>query len=249
MPSSCRLLPHGGYSLLPAVLTTMGWISALFQEGCDFAILTGPTVANWGVDVPWLEVGFQAYREPVYDENGTWRTVYGGSCLEYPSPDPVDSIWQVSKGLNFVAVVLGGAGTFYLWFATLCVFSKATWRLAGLEVGLASVFQGLSFLWFRTELCGENDCTLGRGSQADIVASTFWMLAAILIYCHYPPVTAVVTTAEPTGDGIVRTTPSVAIDDGVGGPPRVTTERKVREVETPMSSGQDSREYDEDAML
>lgn len=195
MPS-CRLLPHGTYSLIPAVLSAMAWLASLFQDGCDFARLSGEAVQQLAVtnnNVPWLEVGISAYREPSLNtQTGTWQTVFTGACLPYPeteSNNPQnDPSWQASKAFDFVALVLGGAGTFFLWFATCCVFSKATWRWAGYEVLLAAIAQCLSFLWFNNAMCqnSSNHCDLFWGSKADIVSSVFWTVAALSILCHYP---------------------------------------------------------------
>jgi hypothetical protein len=191
---STRMLPHGKYSLVPAVLTTMAWISSLFQDKCDFSRVTGEIVATLADadDTPFLEVGFAAYREPIFDGNtGEWHVVYTGRCLEYPEGDDLlyqDMSWNAAKICAFLASVLGGAGSFFLWFSTCCIFGRATWRLAGYEVLLAAIFQSIAFLWFNTEICQDSDntCSLFWGSKADILAVSFWTLAAILIFCYYP---------------------------------------------------------------
>mmetsp|Transcript_4197 Transcript_4197/g.8491 ORF Transcript_4197/g.8491 Transcript_4197/m.8491 type:complete len:264 (+) Transcript_4197:313-1104(+) len=189
-----QLLPHGWYSLMPPVLATMAWMSSLFQEGCDYAKITGSLVqALADSDAPYLEAGFGAYREPKYNtESQEWEIRYAGACLEYP-PEPVDisedSYWQLSKFLDFAASVLGGAGAFFLWFATACVFSPGTWRWTGYEVFCAALFQGLSFLWFRNSLCSQGDdtvCELSWGAKMDIVAASLWFATACLIFIHYP---------------------------------------------------------------
>jgi hypothetical protein len=192
MPS-CRMLPHGNYSLIPAILSSMAWLASLFQDGCDFSKLTGPTVQQLAINpnVPWLEVGMAAYREPYLNtQSGNWEVVYSGACFAYPDDGTVtqDSVWNTARAFDFVALVLGGGGCFFLWFATCCVFSRATWRWAGYEVLLAAVAQCLSFLWFNTSLCHTegNTCELFWGSKADIVSAVFWTVAAIAVLCHYP---------------------------------------------------------------
>ena len=169
----------------------MGWLASLFQDGCDYARLSGDIVAKIAgqPDAPWLEVGFAAYREPEVTPEGEWRVVYEGRCLEYPADIvEIDTKWKVAKGFAFFALVLGGGGTFFLWFNTCCVFSRGTWRWAGYEILFASIFNAISFLWFRTSMCqdGNNKCDLFWGSKTDIVASVFWFLAAVCIFCYYP---------------------------------------------------------------
>ena len=186
----------------------MAWLSSLFQDGCDYVKVTGavvPTLAN--SDAPWIEAGFDAYRAPTFDPSSQeWKVQYTGTCLEYPS-DPIDftadTFWQTAKFLDFSAVVVGGAGAFFLWFSTACVFSPGTWRWSGYQVLVAALLQVCSFLWFLNELCQQsggddsvNDtsdssvyakCELFWGSKMDCVAAVLWLVTALLILCHYPP--------------------------------------------------------------
>lgn len=216
-----RLLPHGHYVLFPAVLTTMGWLAALFQDNCDYVRLTGSVVADLSTtdNTPWLEVGFSAYREPTFS-NGEWQVVYTGNCLEYPD-DVIDqdTAWTAAKAFAFIAVVLGGGGTLFLWFSTCCVFGRPTWRFTGYQVLLAAMFQSLSFIWFASSLCQDagNTCDLFWGSTADIVAACLWTVAALSILCFYP-----VPKEQEVGDGLfvergataaVTTRPSVAMSE------------------------------------
>jgi hypothetical protein len=219
MPS-CRMLPHGSYSLIPAILSSMAWLASLFQDGCDFSKLTGPTVQQLAINpkVPWLEVGLAAYREPYLNtQSGNWEVVYSGACFAYPDDGSVnrDTVWNAARAFDFVALVLGGGGCFFLWFATCCVFSRVTWRWAGYEVLLAAVAQCLSFLWFNTSLCHTegNTCELFWGSKADIVSAVFWTVAAVSVFCHYP------VPRDVRGDGVFRNGANRANPRGPTGPP------------------------------
>lgn len=190
--NSCFLLPHGGYALIPTVLTTMAWVASIFQDGCDYAIIEGPivqTITDDDDSVPWVEVGFAAFREPEYHaDTDRWEVTYTGACTDYDLDRvDLDPAWKAAKAFAFLALVLGGGGALFLWFSACCVFSKATWRWAGYEVLLAAIFQALAFMWFGNSLCKyRNTCTLSWGSKADIVASIFWLLAAMAIFCKYP---------------------------------------------------------------
>jgi hypothetical protein len=251
------MLPHGGYSLIPAVFTTMGWLASLFQDGCDFAKLTGDivTLIASNSDTPYLEVGFAAYREPYFNvQTQEWDVVYTGMCLVYP-PDVVTTTenvyWKVAKTFDFAATVLGGAGTFFLWFATCCVFSKGTWKWAGYEVLLASIFQGLAFLWYYNPLCTTegSTCELYWGSKGDMIATLFWFIAAMFIFCHYPTV-----KDNNNSDGIMfdmdpsrrrRTTrPSVNVQEGDLhlSEPTVMTEGEAAAAITGLSKQQQQQE-------
>jgi hypothetical protein len=189
MPS---LLPHGVYSLIPAVLSTIGWIASLSKDGCDYSTVSGPIVAkitsSKNSNVPFLQVGFVAYREPTYnEETDSWSISKSGDCKQY-DPTVLDAYWQTAKAFAFAAVVIGGASSFFFWISTCFVFSRATWRLVGYQVMVAFLSQSLSFLWFGTSICvGDvNDCNLFYGSSADIAAAVLWFISSLLVLCRYP---------------------------------------------------------------
>jgi len=195
----CSLLPHGAYTLIPATLSTMGWIASLAQDGCDYSRLTGPTVDDLTAGstvvvvggIPYLEVGFNAYRSPQYwPQDNEWKVDYSSQCIAY-DPDVVtmDIFWKLGKAFEFFSLVLGGGGALFLWFSGCFVFSPATWRWAGHEVFAAATFQSLAFIWFATSMCRQegNTCSLFFGSKADIAAAMFWLTSAMAIYLRYPP--------------------------------------------------------------
>lgn len=210
-----RQLAHGFYSLIPTLLTMCGWLFALFQDGCDYVKVTGDIVAQIATtpNAPYIEVGRNAFREPYYSD-GSWHTEYVGNCLVYPEDEvTIDVYWNVSKGFDFISIVLGGTGSLFLWFSACCVFSRGTWRLAGCQVFMAGVFQTLSFLWFKTDLCQTNHCDLFWGSWADIASGLCWTLASVSIFCHYPipaeHVARLHAQDDGSRDGIITTTPSI----------------------------------------
>lgn len=188
MARTCVLLPHGIYSLITAALTSMGWIAALFDNSCDYALLTGDIVDDISIEqVPFLQAGFQAYKNPQLNlDTNNWYASKAGPCISYPTSVEIDAIWKLSNLFSFIGLVLGGGATFYLWISTCCRFSRGSWRWAGYEVVAACFFQSLSFLWFATDVCRKNHCSLSVGSKADIIANCFWFAAAVLIFSHYP---------------------------------------------------------------
>jgi len=188
----CSLLPHGGYTLVPATMSTMAWIASLAQDGCDYARLTGPIVSELthsSVQFPYVEVGFNAFRVPIPVGDNRWAVDYTSSCIEYDSDVvTMDGYWNAAKMFQFISLVFGGGGSLFLWFSSCFLFSPATWRWAGYEVLVAFSFQSLAFLWFRTDMCrGEGDnCELFFGSKTDIVAAAFWFVSALTIFLRYP---------------------------------------------------------------
>jgi hypothetical protein len=247
MPSSVAL-PHGSYSLIPAVLTACAWLASLYQDGCNYARwTTGSNATNttfaMNPNVPYLEVGFGAYREPVF-KNNEWQVAHSGACFAYP-PALVhqDSYWQAAKTFDFLAMILGGGATIFLWLSTCCVFSKATWRVVGYEVVVAALFESLSFLWFRTSLCRTGKCELFWGSKFDIVST----VSAALIFCFYPtPEDRNSARDGDFADGTINTTtPDIQLTEtyetvdenqAVSAAPDFATEA------TQMAKGQDSNE-------
>ena len=201
MVRTCVLLPHGFYSLVTAALTTMGWIAALFDNSCNYAILSGDIVRDISIeDVPFLQVGFQAYKDPKLDiDTDSWYASRTGQCITFPTSVEIDAIWRISSFFSFVGLVLGGGATFYLWISTCCRFTRGSWRWAGYEIVAACVFQSLSFLWFATDICKTNQCRLSYGSKADVMANAFWFVAALLIFSHYPKPKELVET-----DGVLN---------------------------------------------
>jgi hypothetical protein len=200
MPSKCRLMPHGSYTVWIATLSTIAWCASLFQDGCDYAKVTGTIVSELASrpDVPYLEFGLGAYREPypvAYTISGSttdgsksteWAVNYYGECTEYPFE--LDGYWKVSKAAAFLALVIGGGGTLFVWCSTCFVFSKGTWKWAGYELLVAAACQVLAFLWFRTGSCTMpgSTCVLFWGSKANIIATVCWMVAGICIVIRYP---------------------------------------------------------------
>jgi hypothetical protein len=116
-----RIIRHGAYSLLPAILTTIGWIASLSKDYCDYSTVSGPIVSKITSqkesNVPFLQIGFVAYREPIYDdETDSWNINYSGECKEYET-EFLDAYWHTAKAFAFLAVVIGGASAFFFWLS------------------------------------------------------------------------------------------------------------------------------------
>ena len=192
------LLPHGGFPLVPASLSTMAWLASLFQDGCDFARLTGVslTALNNSTDFPFAEIGFESYRVPIHNfEKDEWTIRYTDRCLDYKAPDvngeeiKFDLYWKVGKMMHLLATIFGGAGTLLLWFAAIFMaFTKTQWRWAAFECAIASLFQFFSFLWFFNNFCSASGshCHLFFGSTLNIVSIILYLTASAIICLKYP---------------------------------------------------------------
>ena len=186
----CRPLPHGCYPIFPMILSILGWIASVVEDGCSYARVTGPIVQSvtGSSDVPFLEFGFNSYRRPIYNsDNESWKTSLDLACLQYDeSLIKRDTFWTVGEAFAFVSLVLGGGGALFLCLTTCFVFSPGTWRWTGYEIMTAAIFQALCFIWFHTKVCAENSCALVYGSITDIIAAFLWLISGLAILTKYP---------------------------------------------------------------
>ncbi|KAL9181273.1 hypothetical protein ACHAXT_010078 [Thalassiosira profunda] len=184
----CRMCPHGPAAIFPAVLAIMAWFACLSKDGCDYATVSGPTVAELtnDPDVPFIDAGFNYYRVPI-ETNGVWAIDLSVPCEPYNTDVVnIDAAWTFSKVTAFLSLVLGGGGALFICFSTCFAFKKSTWRWAGYELLAAVVLLALTFVWFATSLCKQNSCTLNYGSRADILGISLWGVACLMIFVRYP---------------------------------------------------------------
>ena len=120
-------------------------------------------------------------------------------CIDYPievTLGIMDSSWNTARTFAFLGLVLGGAGSSFLFCSICFVFSKATWRWTGYDLLLASLCQIISLgTWFNTQLCTWNTCNLGRGSKSDIAAVILWTIAGVMVVSYYPDTTTCTSTS------------------------------------------------------
>lgn len=186
----CRCLPHGFYSLIPAVLSSMAFWTALVQDGCDFAKLEGENVEKiTGSDVlPFIEAGISHYRAPLfYTTESEWKMVFTDQCENYPG-ESIDIFVELAKYFSLVSLIFGGSLTLFLWFTTCMTFSIRTWRFCAVEAALATLFRGGSFLFLFSSICegNESQCHLAFGSRMDIIGIVLYFVAAVSLFGHYP---------------------------------------------------------------
>ena len=196
----CQLCPLGVYTVFPALFASMAWLASLSKDGCDYARITGPIVADItnDPDVPFIDAGFRHYRQPRFQDM-EWITDQSIKCEPYNTDIvSIDGVWVFANMTSFLALVFGGSAALFIWFASFLAFRKKTWRWAGYELLLAVGFQALSFVWFANNLCDDNDCKMHYGAKVDIVASVLWLVASLFIFCKYPK-GYVISQGEGTG--------------------------------------------------
>eukprot|EP00579_Thalassiosira_antarctica_P001620 CAMPEP_0201868492 /NCGR_PEP_ID=MMETSP0902-20130614/2350_1 /ASSEMBLY_ACC=CAM_ASM_000551 /TAXON_ID=420261 /ORGANISM="Thalassiosira antarctica, Strain CCMP982" /LENGTH=296 /DNA_ID=CAMNT_0048393839 /DNA_START=46 /DNA_END=936 /DNA_ORIENTATION=- len=188
---NCRCFPHGVYAIIPALFSTMAWFACLSKDACDYARVTGPIVGDITNDpsTPYIDAGFTHYRAPTLNTSGKWVLDLTLPCEAYNTDIvPMDGVWGFAKTTSFLSLVFGGGGALFIWFASCFVFRKNTWRWAGYELLVAVILQALTYSWFATSLCHENDgnCAMNYGARADILACVLWAASVLCIFCKYP---------------------------------------------------------------
>lgn len=247
---SCTFLPHGPYTILPTLLAATAWAFSLYQDDCDYVRVTGPIVGKLTHTdkdaAPYLVFGVQGYREPVFLD-GTWRLP--DSCYTFETAPAESGLrnhkndlwWYVGDTATFLALVLGGSGAFFLLFSIGCRFSRATWKWAGYGVGMAAICQGMSLLFFVSELCQKNTCHLYGGSTTDIVAAVMWCFAALMILGRYPIPYSHLVSEEGVGEGVFVEEGVSAVEEVFANEEEQQKAREVSEV-SQMASGEASTE-------
>ena len=196
------------FSFQPTLLATIGWLATLTEDGCNYAIIEGAMVTEMTTnpDMPFLEVGFNRYREASLNDDGTWAIDYYQLC-KYYNEDIVniDGVWKFSKLVSFLALVLAGAAVLLIWFSSCFIFSRNTWKWIGCELLTATVLKLLSYSWLATSMCRSNTCSISYGAKADIVACVLWFISGVLVLLRYPnpklantPTSTNATTSEPS---------------------------------------------------
>eukprot|EP00550_Attheya_septentrionalis_P011292 CAMPEP_0198302950 /NCGR_PEP_ID=MMETSP1449-20131203/56633_1 /TAXON_ID=420275 /ORGANISM="Attheya septentrionalis, Strain CCMP2084" /LENGTH=261 /DNA_ID=CAMNT_0044005429 /DNA_START=1316 /DNA_END=2101 /DNA_ORIENTATION=- len=127
----------------------------------------------------------------------------------YVTPD-FDTKFNSAKAFTVVANVFGGVAFLTLWLASCCAMSQE--RIKGLSCHffIATFFQGLTFLIYRSVVCHRGffseyfqgmetdedgipvdildvNCSLGSGGKLAIVATVFYFLCLNMIPTAVPP--------------------------------------------------------------
>mmetsp|Transcript_14234 Transcript_14234/g.17931 ORF Transcript_14234/g.17931 Transcript_14234/m.17931 type:complete len:240 (+) Transcript_14234:129-848(+) len=168
-------------AIFAPLLSTVSFIlSNSTSVYCDFAFrrvdvrISTATGLNYST-----QIGIWTY-ERTHDNSDT--------CYWYPSDFPVDSYLRSSRAFSLLALGFGGAATFVLLFSACFPLTQPIWKLNGIFLFLACVFQGLVFLIFSSNLCTSSlsedfsaSCTLRRGGRLCISAIVFWFISSMAV--------------------------------------------------------------------
>ena len=197
------LLPHGGYALIPATLSTIAFLTTLFHDGYDYAKLHGKVVdilINTDGFYPFIEIGFSSFRIPTfYEEHDQWQTRYGDVCQSFSSIDAVtgesvtvwkpDSLWNFARAAHLISMIVGDTVVLNIWIVSICLpVTKYSWRLFGVAMFMASFFQLCSLIWFLNDICNveESHYSIFYGSQTSMIALALYFGSLLLICFRYP---------------------------------------------------------------
>eukprot|EP00978_Attheya_sp_CCMP212_P000406 scaffold805_cov45-Attheya_sp.AAC.2 len=179
-----------------------------FLSNCTAAEIP-PAVCNALVDPQGI--GFYGFEATVPIDHRVCLdyTQYIGG-VGYVTPD-FDTKFNSAKAFTIVANIFGGIAFMTLWLASCCQLSGQ--RIKGLSCHffIATLFQGLTFLIYRSVICQPGffdeyfqnmptdpdtgvtagilgvNCSLGKGGRLSIVATVFYFLCMTMVPGAVPP--------------------------------------------------------------
>jgi hypothetical protein len=148
------------------------------------------------------------------NEDEDYNDLFVGKCQGYPSSVDFDGYWKAARAFSIIAAIVGG----FFWLALLMspfIFpSKSTsWKTMGMMMlVLMPLFQGLTFLMFRSDVCSDpnnnrsilldrfskrdssalqgysgRDCQWDRGCTLNAVGIGLWVLAGLMMMLTKSP--------------------------------------------------------------
>ena len=194
---------------MPAVFASLAFVTSfLFSFWCESVKFIPDPSQN--VSVPDLHFGpwYQRKQETVEDSvGGDPRYFIQNKCVEYPGNFGVDSSWKTARAFSVMAPIIGGLGAFVLWLAPCLYFmNEATWRLlAIIFIVVVTLFQGLTFLFFKSDACKDNlvvdqfetlgdgnlypdECEWDEGSTANVLSVVLFFLTGVTMLILGAPV-------------------------------------------------------------
>jgi hypothetical protein len=196
-------------------------IQSMAGLGCHFAILEGPSSPAQGnyndvfnSTAPFLIVGLNGWREPVYDPSSDeWvKNTTSGLCYSYNqslsttedlasdgsyhgaqkkfgSIISADGYWYAGMKFQGFAAYFGTLSIYVLFLHFFgWTYERAVWRLGCGFMAVTCLCQLLSLVWFNTAMCSSvsgNACRLHIGSQSSIVSAALWLVVTLVILAKY----------------------------------------------------------------
>ncbi|KAG7344629.1 hypothetical protein IV203_019040 [Nitzschia inconspicua] len=233
------------FSLL-GLVSTAAFICAVYSYAyCDFATryieLTEGTDPNTVCETSGFSTDLQPVCEALIQTHGVgfegfWVTVPVDQqvCFPYTQPTPIgivtptfDTKFNSARALSITGIVLGGAAWFTLMLASCCPLDQARMKGLSCYFFLATLFQGLSLLLFRSNVCDVGffsayfssstvdqvdfiesvSCGLSTGSRLAISATVLWFVCNSMV-----PMVVVPTPLTMLGRG--QAEPAVAAAAG-----------------------------------
>ena len=174
--------------------------SALFTFYCESVQVESTTDASR----PTVEFSLfmtKQYYVQEFPENN-YRTKTG--CFYFEDDISFDSKFKTARAFGCLTLLIGGFAIIVSIFGPICYrLSDSAWKaLAGLYMVILPLFQGLTFLMLKSELCSgdalmfdfmEGDygsCQWNSGSTANVFGISLWFLAGTAMLFVGAPVRA-----------------------------------------------------------
>mmetsp|Transcript_14914 Transcript_14914/g.22698 ORF Transcript_14914/g.22698 Transcript_14914/m.22698 type:complete len:203 (+) Transcript_14914:112-720(+) len=191
----------GCFDFVPAILALIGEFTCIAANyWCDFV---GINVANGSIDVKF---GIWFLTQWELSETSAGEVVVYQTCVQYPDSVEFDSSWRSASVFSILAPVLGGICVIMAFIAICANMGHWTWKTLGACLIAVSVFQGLTLLFLRSNVCsaGENvvvdvlrrrtgndftlsDCDLDWGGKTCIASVICFFMAGLVSMLIPPP--------------------------------------------------------------
>jgi len=95
----------------------------------------------------------------------------------------------IARFSGCISVLFGSIALSVLWYYLItCVTHYLAWEIASILFILAAICQGLTFSFFKSEICSDEDhaCVLGPGAIASLLATIMWFVGACEMHLNIP---------------------------------------------------------------
>ena len=196
--------PQGKLPLVLVAVTLAAIIMAILaNQGCKYVVRSTVIDPPDGEPYPGigLNAGLWSYNLKQCSGEGGCNTTepYGAHenytdseyCQVYSDFFVPDIYWKSARAFSTFSQVLGFAGLILLSTATCTKLKTRTWVFTCSVFLLATLFQGLQFLFFKSDLCTEwehptdegytavSDCSLATDGKLGVACTVLWFVVAV----------------------------------------------------------------------